>query len=362
MKEKTKNILTLVLCGAFLLSLSVWRICKPSDLESLSERRKLTQFPTLNAQTLLSGSFMSEYEDYTLDQFPLRDSFRTLKAWAAGNVFGQRDNNGLYAQDGYLSKLDYPLNVSSVENAATRFRAVYERYLQNATVYFTVVPDKNYYTDASYPKMDYAALTALLSEQMDYAQYIDITGDLTLESYYRTDPHWEQTALLPAAATLLAAMGGTQRDSYEAVVLDTPFYGSLYSQSALPFSADTLAYLTSETLQACRVYDYETEQYISVYQPEAAQGRDGYELFLAGSKSLLTIENPNAQTQKELIVFRDSFGSSIVPLLVEGYAKVTLVDIRYIQPERLAYFLSFASQDVLFLYSASVLNNSDALK
>ena len=85
-------------------------------------------------------------------------------------------------------------------------------------------------------------------------------------------------------------------------------------------------------------------------------------MFLSGSKSLLTIENPNATTDKELIIFRDSFGSSIAPLLAEGYAKITLVDIRYMSPNMLGNFMEFTDQDVLFLYSTGVLNNSITIK
>ena len=61
-------------------------------------------------------------------------------------------------------------------------------------------------------------------------------------------------------------------------------------------------------------------------------------------------------------MFRDSFGSSLAPLLLEGYARVTLVDIRYISPALLDRFISFADQDVLFLYSTSVLNSSETIK
>ena len=95
-----------------------------------------------------------------------------------------------------------------------------------------------------------------------------------------------------------------------------------------------------------------------------AQGRriDGKVMFLGGPLSLVTIENENAKTDKELIIFRDSFGSSIAPLFVEGYKKITLVDIRYMHPNLLDNYIEFNSQDVLFLYSTSVLNNSETIK
>ena len=101
---------------------------------------------------------------------------------------------------------------------------------------------------------------------------------------------------------------------------------------------------------------------IPVYALEKAGGRDPYALFLSGSKSLLTIENPRATTDRALILFRDSFGSSLAPLLVDGYAKITLVDIRYISPALLDRFIAFDDQDVLFLYSVSILNSSETIK
>ena len=84
--------------------------------------------------------------------------------------------------------------------------------------------------------------------------------------------------------------------------------------------------------------------------------------FLSGSRSLLTIQNPNGVAGKELIVFRDSFGSSLIPLLLQNYETVTVVDIRYVQIDLLDRFVDFHGQDVLFLYSTLVLNNSETIK
>ena len=50
---------------------------------------------------------------------------------------------------------------------------------------------------------------------------------------------------------------------------------------------------------------------------------------------MLTIENPDYNGTRALIVFRDSYGSSLIPLLVTGYSKVTVVDTRYISPKLL---------------------------
>lgn len=44
------------------------------------------------------------------------------------------------------------------------------------------------------------------------------------------------------------------------------------------------------------MYNYETGKTGSVYDLTKGAGKDPYELFLSGSVSLLTIENPQAET------------------------------------------------------------------
>lgn len=364
--EKRKNCATLLLTGAFLLGFLIWGLLKPDEAVSKSERRKLAQLPELSVQTVLSGSFMENFETYALDQFPLREQFRRLKAETVLHVLRQSDNNGIYVADGFASKLDDTLDEASVDHAAARFRMIYDRYLSgtDVTIYAAVIPDKNYYLSQKtfYPALDFDALTARLYGAMAYAQPVELRDVLSLESYYRTDLHWRQEALLPAARRLAEAMGVTLTQTYTPVDTDAPFYGVYCAQSALSLAPDTLRYLESDTLRACTVYDYETGQTLPVYDLDAAEGEDPYALFLHGSRALLTVTNPNASSGKHLVIFRDSFASSLAPLLLEAYETVTLVDIRYLAPERLGSFLTFDDQDVLLLYSQTVLNASAAIK
>ena len=89
---------------------------------------------------------------------------------------------------------------------------------------------------------------------------------------------------------------------------------------------------------------------------------DLYDVFLSGAQPILVIDNPAGEPGKELVLFRDSFGSSLAPLLAEGYQRVTLVDIRYMSQEQIGQYVTFENQDVLFLYSTLVLNNGRSLK
>lgn len=362
MEQKRGHAAWVAILAAIWLGLSLWAWLRPETELSVTERRELQSFPSLSVETVLDGTFTQKFEKYTQDQFPCREVFRRLKAQVHYNVFQQRDNHGVYLADGYAAKLDYPLNSASVAHALSVFQRIYTNYLQDSKVYFSLIPDKGYYLGPTggYPTMDYEQLEASMRQGMPYASYVNLTDLLTEQDYYRTDTHWRQERLLPVAQRLCAAMGSQipSAEDYSAVALQTPFYGVYYGQAALPVAPDVLYTMESDILRQCKVYNYETAKYGEIYDMEKAEGEDLYEVFLSGSVSLLTIENPNADAQKELIVFRDSFGSALSPLLVEGYGKVTLVDVRYMPSVMLERFLDFHGQDVLFLYSATVLNNS----
>ena len=365
--KKIRNILTLALSGLFLAGFLLAAILTPDRTDSLSERRKLAQRPALRASAVADGTYMTAFEKYTLDQFPLRDGFRALKAFFSGDILRQRDNSGVYAAEGYLAKLDYPVDTDLVRHAAERFSAVYETYFAGAgaNVYYSVVPDKNYFLaeQNGYPAMDYELLTDTMRAGMTFAEYIDIFDTLSLDMYYRTDTHWRQETLGETAAAIAAAMGASLPAEYETVDVSSAFRGVYAGQYALPVEPDALRSLTNGTIAALRVYDYETGAEIPVYDLTLAAGRDGYEMFLGGTKALLTIENPNAETDRELVIFRDSFGSSIAPLLAQGYAKITVVDIRYMAPALAGRFVDLSqADDVLFLYSTGVLNHSETIQ
>ncbi len=366
--NKKKNLLLVGFIGVILFGFSLVGILRPSTSYSLSERRALAQRPKASTSALSSGKFMSQFEDYAMDQFPMRERFRTLKAVTALNVFQRKDNHGIYSVDGWVSSLEYPLNSSLLEYGAKKLQSVYDRYLSgtDCKAYLSIIPDKNAFLAplGGYPSMDYDSFVEQFREKAGYAQYIDIFPLLSLEDYYHTDQHWRQESILDIADTLAEGMGAVCSDEYTEKTLDIPFYGSYVGQSALSFDADTIHYLTSDILENCIVTSYDTGSPVSstVYNMKKANGKEPYDLFLSGANPLVIIENPNAASDKELVLFRDSFGSSLAPLLVSGYSKVTLVDLRYLKSSVIGNYIKFDHQDILFLYSTLILNNSMALQ
>lgn len=366
MAERRKNLAVVVLAGLFVYGFALWAALRSPDSLSVSERRPLAAVPTVSARSVVSGKFMRAFEDYAADQFPLRESFRRLKAMTAYYGFRQREVNGVYLHEGYAALRQAEADESSLRYALSRFRYVYDKYLAGTAgdVYFSIVPDKNLYLApaAGVPSMDYAAFADAVRAGTEYAAYIDLFPRLTWSDYYRTDSHWKQENLPAVAAYLAGEMGVSLAAGYTPRTLDVPFYGVYYGQAALPLAPDAMTVLESPFLENVAVYDYESDGEIPVYDAEKAEGRDPYALFLGGSRSLLTLTNPAAATDRELVIFRDSYASSLAPLLSEGYKTVTLIDIRYISPDLLGRYVDFTGRDVLFLYSVPVLNSSAAIK
>lgn len=384
-----RSMITILAVGIVFLVLVALVWLTPDRAHSVSERRKLKQMPDVTSSTIFSGRFMSEFESYALDQFPLRDEFRSLKAMTSPKM----DNNDIYVVDGVIGSMDYPLNVEKLGYAVGRIQNACELLLTGADsrLFFSIIPDKNFFMAAQngYLAYDYDALVKRmtnglcqlpLEDGLGKMEYIDIFPLLTAESYYRTDTHWKQECILSVANALLTAM--SERAMVEGAVTDdaaqntevkfdmeqyrmeTPegdFYGVYYGQAALPLQPDKIRYLTNDIIDEYQVFDFENNREIPVYDLGKMASDDPYELFVGGPLSLVTIENP-AVEEGHLIVFRDSFGSSIAPLLAQNYAKTTLIDIRYIQPLMLKKMVDFTDADVLFMYSSMVLNHSETLK
>ncbi len=366
MNAKIKYITTLALSALILFGFTVGFWLKGSDSFSESERRVLAQFPALNADTLLSGDFVSDFETYMLDQFPMRDGFRTVKAISELFGFARLDNNDVFLSNGYISKLEYPLRADSLERVKNKFASVYDKYLKdaNTNVYLSIIPDKNMFLaeQNGYLGLDYEAFIETVKNNTSFAEYIDITDLLSIEDYYYTDTHWQQNLILDVADRLTSAMGSyVPSTNYIEHTVQDGFYGVYHGQAALPLPPDDITYLTNDILDNCivTVYDnYGKPQPSSIYNMDKLNSYDPYEMYLSGAVTLVEIENPAAESDKELVIFRDSFGSSIAPLLVSGYSKVTLVDLRYMGEAALPYYVNFENADVLFLYSTLVLNNA----
>lgn len=364
--KKAKFISIILVFCILIGGASLWLFAKEDGEISEWERRKLQQFPEITFERVMDGKFMKEFVTYMTDQFPLRNEFRRLKANVLFKIYNQKDNGGIYIQDGSASKIDASINEGSLNHFIGRMDKIYNSYLKDTDckVYFTAVPDKNYFLaeKGGYPAMNYDELYKMLGEKLSYMNIIDIKDLLEASDYYTTDTHWKQEKIIDVANEIRQQIGMKPVTDYEEKTLGD-FYGVYYGQSALPLDPDTIGYLTNSEIENCTVYNFEKDTTGDVYDlSKYEEALDSYDTFLSGAVSLLEINNPNGNKNKELVIFRDSFGSSIAPLLLSGYSKVTLIDIRYIATDLVSQFVDFTNQDVLVLYSTMMINSSLTLK
>lgn len=332
-----------------------------SDIDiSKNERRKLQQFPKVSVDDIKDASFMEDFDKYALDQFVYRDVFRSIKANINYNIFQKLDNNGIYVENDYIFKSEYPTNIKSIDNFINKVNKVGDYLTEDNNVYYAIIPDKNYYLNSDkYLNVDYDLLYEKV-QAIPY-QYIEFRDILSLDDYYKTDTHWKQQNLDKVVNRLGSYMNFSIDTKYHENKY-SPFYGVYYGQAALNKGYDELIYLTNDIIMNSKVRYLEDSKSNSVYPKYKLDGLDKYDIFLGGASSFIEIENQDNTSGRELVIFRDSFSSSLTPLLIEAYSKITLIDTRYITSDNYLDMIDFSNQDVLFLYSTLIVNNSSTLK
>lgn len=364
--QKLHNIVIIALFFLFLGGFAVAGILLPDKEISESERRNLATLPEYSSEAGFSA-YVGEMDGYLTDQFPLREVFRHVKAGFAAYLLMQTDVNGYSVKNGSEFEQIYPTNTVNHEKNAEIFAQIAEKHYPSSKVYYSIVYDKGYYAEKGLG-LDYDDLINRYRSAMPKsATYVDLSDALTFEDFYNTDIHWKQNHLDEPLRRLSQAMGFARFSPDELTAAELgDFRGVLYGQAALPVKRDSMVYLTSEALSGCTVRtmnDMGVMEDGAIYATDAFRDSDDqYDLFLGGESAIIEITNPNADSDRTLIVYRDSFGRSIAPLMAKSYQKIVLIDLRWINsavydPIISSYAKGDENTDVLFLYSAQVLNS-----
>lgn len=297
-----------------------------------------------------------------MDNFYQRETFRKLKTSVELDIFKKQDVNKIYKYSDFLVEQIYPLDEKSITNLTNKINYIKDNYLNETNkIYYSIIPDKNYYTDNSHLKPDYDKMKQIMKNNLKDLQYIDIFQNLKLDSYYYTDSHWKQEKLQSVAKTIADNMNFSITQNYNEQKVAT-FKGVYAGQLPINTKEDEIKILVNDAITDANVYNYETKEQGGIYNFKKLSGYDKYDIYLSGATPLIEISNSNNKTNKTLVIFRDSYASSLAPLLMEGYSKITLLDTRYISPKILNEYVNFENADILFIYSTLVINSSMALK
>ena len=126
------------------------------------------------------------------------------------------------------------------------------------------------------------------------------------------------------------------------------FFWTLFSNSGARFvDGDTVPLYNTKKLL---VKDATGEE-IPLYDLSFGDKKDKYSIFLGGNAPLITIENTENQDAPTILLIKDSYSNSLVPLLSNNFSKIYVWDLRFNKTSIKEYIKSENIDNVLVLYS-----------
>lgn len=265
-------------------------------------------------------------------------------------VFGDTNTEVEYKND-HLFELQEPMNEKMADYAINLLKKINENYLTDNNCYFVLIPDKYMYLCDK--KSDYEQYYDYLSENLSFVDFIEVYDLIESDDYYFTDMHLRQEKSIDVMKRISESMNNDFESDFEKITVDTAFCGDYYDDYKKKAEPESFCYLTNDTIE-----NLTTKEDIPIYDFEKLETDKPYEFFLSGNQSIVTIKNEKAESDKRLVIFRDSFSSSLSVLLSQNYSEIVLVDMRYIMSDIVGDYVSFENADVLFMYSTTLINNS----
>ena len=359
MSKKYSIFITVLFC-LFIFGFGIAQFVLPDKEFSEQENRYLSQFEAPTLSSLKSGEFMEDFEDYVIDQFPLRDQWIQLKAWCE-RMLGKQENNSVYlGTDGNTLFAQYTR--PSPEDLAKRVEYV-NKLAGNVDVpvYFGLIPDKSFvWADrlpANAPLVDDGSVledaAGLVSDKVNW---IDLSGALSGDDvFYRTDHHWTTMGAHQGYEALMLAMNGmvTLLSSNDLKLVSDSFYGTTYSSSGAGWvTPDEIYTWIDEGSYKVTSYHTGSPAEGQLYDESFLAKKDKYSMFLGGNQPLCVIENEHSDGGR-LLLIRDSYSDSLAPFLGLDYSEVHLWDLRYNRMSLKTYIAENNIDQVLVLYSNS---------
>ena len=349
---------------AFLAVFLVAGAVMPDRTFSQIENRELQQLPELSADSVLSSKFMSDFETYTVDQFPGRDAWVDLKA-RTEKAMGKQENNDVYfcKEDTLITRFDEP----DQQQLTTNLGYV-DQFAQKAgvPVYFSLIPGAaEIWSDRLPEGAPNASQKDVIDQAASTLQNVQICDTYTTlyehkdeDIYYRTDHHWTSLGAYYGYAALMEAMGidPVPLSNYTKTTVSEDFYGTIYSSSGVrwvkPDCIDTYVPDTGISVVS-HTYDSKgnpVEEQRQLYDYSFLSVKDKYSMFLGGNQSLGVVTTPNTDKPK-LLIIRDSYTDSLVPFLTAHFSEIHLIDPRYSKISIPQYIADNDIDEALVLYS-----------
>ena len=353
--------LSWLLVGCIVLFLAAGIFVKDREFSD-SENRRLAQWPEFSVASVLDGSYLAGCGDYIADQFPARDMWISLNL-KLNQLLGQKESSGVYlCEDNYLMQIPSEPNAAQHERnlkAINTFAANHPGLNMIMTVAPNAVTVHEDKLPENAPVRDQLADLYHIASTVTGAKVIDVTQVLKAHKdeylYYRTDHHWTSLAAYYAFQTIAPELNITAPalQDYTVYPVSTTFEGTLSSKSGSHSALDTVEIMVPKTgIEYYVTYNSDNNTNIcSLYNRAALEQKDHYTVFFGGNYSRVDITT-TANTERSLLIFKDSYANCMVQFLYPYFDHITMIDPRYYYDNVEHVITSQSVTDVLFLYNA----------
>ena len=344
---------------------TIGSILWPKRSYSPNENRFLQQMPSFTITTVLNGEFESKYETYITDQFLLRDQWIAFKT-NVERLLQKKDINGVYfAKDDYLIERHEATEINKEQEQKNVERLAI--FVENAVkllgddhVRVMLVPTASEILTDKLPAFasgyDQLAVIEQVKDLISSEYVVDVTETLKNHKdeyiYYKTDHHWTSLGAYYAYVEWAKSMGiePLSQEEYTITKGSDKFYGTIASKVNVSVKPDDIYLYEKADHPSYEVEYNETETTDTLFHYESLETKDKYSVFLNGNNALVKITTENKNGRK-LLVIKDSFSHCFVPLLVDHFEEVYMVDFRYYKMGASTIIAEEGITDTLVLYN-----------
>lgn len=361
----------------FYMFISVWiilvilNIFAPKIEFSQQENRYLAEVPEFSMESLVSGEYSSEMNEYINDHFIFRNAWIKINSFAQIST-GKDENNGVYiGEDGYLFEKSEitEKEIENLEYSAERMNNVAKTL--DVPVYSMIVPNSIYINSDKLPKYITSPNHEEIIESM-YEIMKDINNIITVDEikkqnqfeqlYFKTDHHMTSAGSYVLYKEFTKVAGITYYTDFIQEKVSSSFLGTFDAKSqVLNQETDDIYAYKNEYNQDLEKVIYDLETTNSIFEKSYLEKRDKYSYFLNGNNAKVEIHTKQ-ENGKKLLIIKDSYAHNFVQFLCGNYEEIHVIDPRYYRLTIKDYVEKYEITEVLFLYNVSNLAEDIGLR
>jgi len=395
--NNSKHYINIFIFMAIIFIVSIFNMLTPKDKTvSLVENRTLAKKPDLTVDSVLSGKYSKDFESYFTDNFVNRDNLVkvsknilalkgikrseevALVDFEGQNVGGNDDSktseNGKdeSSAKGNLLILNdtvmevYKFKEEKAKSYANMINTAQNKLGEEIKIYSLLAPVQiEFLTNKKYKELSDSQYDAInfvnsnLSEKViPVDAYTPIKDHIKEYVYYRTDHHWTALGAYYGYTGFTKAAGLDAMNLDEYTIGEAPgFLGHLSTvnpSETVNNNPDNVIFYNSPVKSNMEVYFYDKEtgekkSYSgAVISKSYIENDQKYGIFLGGDFPLGIIKT-DSNSDKKIMVIKDSYGNAFIPFLLPHYSEIYVVDPRHYKESIVDLVHENGIDEVLFL-------------